>query len=180
MGWKAVKDYYRIEGHLVQVCDGMIWIGSSYIPDIIMIDSSGRTSVNRSICEDDLKKCLAPLKIYFREFNADPQKLAELVQQPDKFESSITVYTYEDGMVIERKCEQLGYPHCTHDGERMYDNTHSANRSQVVAWAKFDVEARVERIRERIAEHGARIQEQQALLEKLNANLGSLLRDEGA
>ena len=123
MGWKKVKEHYRIE-HIVCVEDGQILIGSPYIHDIIRISPSG---VVIKSCRDN-----EDLKRYMREFEQDPQKLSQLIKEPDQFEASLTVYTYEPGEVIEKQCEVLGWPNVTHDGEIMYENTFSTDKEEEI------------------------------------------------
>lgn len=116
MGWKRIKEKYRIE-HFVQVRDGCIAIGSSFIPDLIVIDMNGRI-VRADICMNN-----SDLNRYHVEMLRDGEEfLRRLIQMPDEFEKSITVWTYKDGRIIEKKCEALGYPLCTHDGCIMYGN----------------------------------------------------------
>lgn len=136
MGWKNVKEHYRIE-HLVQVRDGVIWIGSSYIPDNITIGQDGlfRKRYQPGFC------CNEDLERYQREMDADLDWLAQLVQTPDTFEKSVTVWTYNDGDIIEKKCEEPGWPNVTHDGQMMYENTFSTDRNSVVQWAISNAQA---------------------------------------
>jgi hypothetical protein len=143
MGWKAVKDHYRI-GHIVQVVEGQIWIGSPYISKIIAIERDGR------ITKRDTSN--AALKRYMKEFEESPERLLELIQQPDTFEASMTVYTYEGGKIVEKQCEKLGWPNCTHDGELMYDNTYSVSREQTVDRAKRNAVAWINNLKSRVAE----------------------------
>lgn len=165
MGWKAVKDYYRI-GHIVQVRNGRICIGSPYIPEIIVIDADGNIT-KRDSSNADLKR-------YMKEFSENLKKLSDLVQQPDEFERSIPVFTYDGGKIIEKQCENLGWPNVTHDGEIMYDNTHSADRGKVVEWAKKNAEAWIKNVLERIAQQEKEIEESHKLLDEWVSNLEAL------
>lgn len=129
MGWKAVKDHYRI-GHIVHVTEEGICIGSPYINNLIVIGLDGvlkKTDDGRN--NDDLRR-------YMQEMKADPEKLKELVLAEDKFNASIPVYTFEGATILEKQCETLGWPNVTHDGCLMYENTFSTNKKRVVLWAK--------------------------------------------
>lgn len=129
MGWKAVKEHYRIK-HLVQVTEDGICIGSGFIHDIIRISLDGRvTKRDRGTSNDDLVR-------YQREFDADPELLKRLVEAPDTFSAAIHVFTYKGGQILEKVCEKPGWPNVTHDGLEMYENTFSTDKNQVVAWAK--------------------------------------------
>ena len=104
------------------------------------------------------------LKRYQSEMDADPVKLAELVTSPDKFDTSIPVYTYNEGKIIEKQCEVLGWPNCTHDGEIMYENKFFADKNDAVKDAKNDVICAVEVIEGNIKTKEAELNKSRALL----------------
>lgn len=136
MGWKAIKDHYRI-GHQVQVTPAGICIGSSFVHNIITIHTDGPFPRIES-CYDMRN---ADLERYIREFLADVDLLKSLIQQQDVFERSLPVWTYDGGDIIEKQCEQYGYPNVTHDGQMMYNNMFSSDRNEVVTWAIENAEA---------------------------------------
>lgn len=153
MGWKNVKEHYRI-GHIVQVRkDKGICIGSPYIHDLIVIgfDGSIIKKLDSGVNED--------LKRYQAEMLADMAKLKELVDSPDVFERSITIWTYEGGDIIEKQCEVPEWPNVTHDGEMIYENTFSFDRSQVIEWAKREAGLRHKRYVEAVDEANQRVVE---------------------
>lgn len=117
MGWKNLKEHYRIS-HIVQVTKEGICIGSLYIHNLMVIGTNGeilkRNNENRS----------KELVRYQAEMDADPSKLRELIEAPDSFTGSVVVYTYKNGDIIEKLCEEPGWPNMTHDGDRMYANTY--------------------------------------------------------
>lgn len=130
MGWKSVKDHYRIDHNVAVYPEKGICIGSPYIHDIIVIDAATGQITRR--WGEPHRGLIAR---YLMEMDADPAKLAELVAQPDTFERSIPVYTYEGAEIVECFCEELGWPNVTHDGRMMHENTFTADRDQVVKWA---------------------------------------------
>lgn len=134
MGWKSVKDHYHIKHNVQVTADGMC-IGSAYIHDIIVFKPWRKEFVKRY---DSGNEDLARIQ---REMDADLDKLWELAQSDDVFEVSIPVYTWKGSEILERQCEKLGWPNVTHDGEMMYENTFSTDRSQVLQWAIRDAEA---------------------------------------
>lgn len=145
MGWKNVKEHYQIK-HAVRVTEQGICIGSPYIHDIIVIGQDGTiTKAYRGASNDDLMR-------YQKEFHDDPETLKRLVREPDTFQTSIPVYTYMGGEIIEKQCEAPGWPNVTHDGEMMFDNTHSPVKAQVVKWAKENAALRYEWATKRVAE----------------------------
>lgn len=147
MGWKNLKEHYRIE-HIVRVePEKGICIGSGYVHDLIAVKRDGSIYPNKEMGwsrNEDLAR-------YRREMETDPAKVRALIEAPDTFTKSITVYTYDyDGNIIEKQCEEPGWPNCTHDGECMYENTFSTDRAQVIEWAKRNVEAALSEIRRSI------------------------------
>jgi hypothetical protein len=129
MGWKNIKEHYRIK-HQLRVSEGGICIGSAYISDILIINFDGvliKRYEDRS--NDDILR-------YQSEIDADPILLKRLVQTQDRFTASIPVYTYADGSIVEKQCEIPGWPNVTHDGDMMYENTYSTDKAQVIEWAK--------------------------------------------
>lgn len=146
MGWKRVRDHYRIE-HSVSVHGDGICIGSAYIPGLIVIAPNGtvETSALGLRDNDDLSRL-------FSELRANPAQLRRLIAEPDTFARDIPVYTYDGATIIEKFCETPGWPNVTHDGEMMYDNAFSTNRDQVVRWARRDAEAAAHLAELRIAE----------------------------
>lgn len=165
MGWKSVQEYYDIK-HIVHVADGNICIGSGYILQLITINQDGvvlkRDVSNRS------------LNAYLEAMDADPAKLRELVQQQDHFETSIPVYTYHDGEIIEKFCEQPGWPYVTHDGEVMFNNQFTLDRNQAVAWAKRSAQSWKSCMERNIKDLEQKLQEEKDELLRANAAIAAL------
>lgn len=135
MGWKALKEHYRI-GHSVQIVpEKGICIGSAYIHDIIVVGFDG-VITKRDRYGGELAR-------YQEEIDADPAKAKALIDQPDAFERSIPVFTYAGAEIIECACEELGWPNVTHDGRMMYENTFSPDRAEVLRWAILSAESGV-------------------------------------
>lgn len=139
MGWKSVKEHYRIEHAVAVYPEKGICIGSPYIHDIIVI-SLETGQITRRWGEPHRD----PIARYLAEMDADPAKLAELVAQADTFERSIPVYTYEGAEIVECFCEEPEWPNVTHDGRMMFENTFSTDRDQVVKWAAREARASFE------------------------------------
>lgn len=170
MGYKTLKEHYRI-GHAVCVTDKGICIGSPYIHDLIVIGLDG------TIIKADDGRVNEDLKRYMAEMKADPEKLREVVQAPNTFESSIPVYTYSGGNIIEENCEKPDWPNVTHAGHMMYENTYSTDKRKVVKWAKQNAEAGIELTQRRIKEIKANLAEMESLLDESKADLAKLETD---
>lgn len=147
MGWKNIKEHYRI-GHSVQVSDGKIIIGSDYVSEILSISPEGFISW----AYDSLGRSNEDLARYHAEMTSDPGKLLELLSTPDTFSQSLTVYTYRGGEILEKQCEEYGWPNITHDGMMMHENTFSPEIARVVGWAKHNANLAIENANERIRE----------------------------
>lgn len=167
MGWKNIKESYQI-GHVVCVTEKGICIGSGYIHDLIVIGLDGTVKKrydDRS--NEDLGR-------YQQEIDADPVKLKKLALSPDHFDTSITVYTYDGGDIIEKQCEALGWPNVTHDGCMMYENTFSADREIVVGWAKCNADLGIKYAQERIEDAKVSLNELEASLVEVKAERAKL------
>lgn len=166
MGWKNVRDHYRIK-HIVHVRDGVLCVGSGFVTNIIEIRNAFpvfSTSVGRGN---------ADLDRYMAEMQADRAKLRELIETPDTFERSITVWTcdYFKGLIIEKQCEEFGWPNVTHDGELMYENSFSTDRAEIVEYARRNAAAGVESAERNIADAEQKLAERREIRDKYAAAL---------
>ena len=173
MGWKAVRDHYRVE-HIVQVTSAGICIGSPYIHDIIVI-SAERGEITKRYDPGRGWSRIGNLDRYQAEMDADPFKLAELVAAQDTFERSIPVYTYEGGEIIEKQCEELGWPNVTHDGCIQFENTFSPDSGLVRTWAIDNAKSGIEWMTESVEEAERELAEKRERLAKREADLRQLL-----
>lgn len=173
MGWKNVKEHYKIS-HIVGIYEGHICIGSPYIHDIIRINTDGKIvkEYGDSWAQNE------DLLRYMKEMKADQAKLKELIDAPDTFQKSIKVYTYDGAEIIEKECEEVGWPNVTHDGLVMFENTFSTNREQVVKWARRSLESGIEWRENRIAEQEQDLKNSQTELAKDKAELELLNKRE--
>lgn len=171
MGWKAIKDHYRI-GHYVCVTKEGICIGSGYIHDIIIIGLDGKVKKRYADgrTNDDLLR-------YQSEFDANPELLAELVKTPDTFSAAHPVYTYSGGEIVEKFCEEYKWPNVTHDGAVMYKNTFSKDKAEVVGWAKRNAEYGIEGFARRVKEIKEKLAEIESLLITEKQNRAKLETD---
>lgn len=143
MGWKNIKEHYKIK-HSLSVTEKGICIGSPYIHDIIVISKEGKVIKEYdSMSNKDLLR-------YQSEMNADLEMLRTLTVSKDVFTTSIKVYTYHEGEIIEKFCEELGWPNCTHDGETMYENTFTDDLHKAIGWCKNDAEIMLKMAEERV------------------------------
>ncbi len=170
MGWNNVKKHYRI-GHIVQVTERGICIGSPYIPECIVIGLDGELKfAYKDRANDDLVR-------YQQEMDADPALLRRLVLEPDTFERALPVYTFQEAAILEKRCEAFSYPNVTHDGCLMYDNTFSHDRNIVIAWAKRDAALAIKHRLSRLEELEAQAAYTRKLVAQSQAVQAQLAKD---
>ena len=153
MGWNTFKKHFNI-GHIVQIRERDLLIGSSYISDLAAISmDTGMIKKRESWLNDFLPKHYPNISA------AMPSEIKALLDAEDTFTQSIPVYTYEGLRILAKYCEETGYPNVTHDGVLMYDNTFSTNIDDVVAWAKRERRFRLDNLRERVTERSKELDE---------------------
>lgn len=146
MGWKALKDHFKIEHHVVIEGDKLC-IGSDYVHNLAEIQLATGVMIPRQGAFSDFLTTKYPALAA-----ADPKDILALLEQPDVFEASIQVFTYDGAEILEKHCEALGWPNVTHDGLMQYDNTFSADKAKVIAWAKRSADVRAEMAGSRVAD----------------------------
>ena len=172
MGWKNVKEHYRIKHHVHVTPEGMC-IGSAYAPNLIVLGWDGVIK-KRYEREEFFLGVNEDLQRYQSEIDADPDTFQRLAQSPDTFSTSIPVYTFIDGEILEKQCEEPGWPNVTHDGCLMFQNTYSTDKAVVVAWAKRDIAIGIQWAREDIVQTQTRIEERRAQLRAYEAKQAKL------
>lgn len=171
MGFKTVKERYRIK-HAVHVTSDGICIGSPYVSDLIVIGMDGvlKKRHEREGSNDELDR-------YMREFDADPAALKEAVAAKDTFAKSLPVWTWNNGRIIEAKCEKYGWPNTTHEGRMMYENSYFQTVPEAVKAAKEDATFGVKWRREAIAKTEQELAEHKADLARCEGHLAQLNAD---
>jgi hypothetical protein len=174
MGWKSFKEHFKIE-HIVQVKDAGICIGSGYVSELVTVNVATGVVMENSTFSGFLSKHYPAL------LSASAEEILHLINAEDSFSASVPVYTYDGGKIVEKLCEQPGYPHVTHDGHLMYENTYSTDKDQVVRWAKRNAEAGItsfirciERTQKELAEQTAELEACKRDLAELNAAYSDL------
>jgi len=170
MGWKNVKQHYRI-GHIVAIHgEKGICIGSPYIHDIISIPANGMPKWGNLGPSSN-----GELARYWSEMMADIPKLKALIDAPDSFDKAHRVFTYDDGGILEKLCEEYGYPNVTHDGCVMYENTYFKSRAEAVAVAKSNARYWVKGAARRVKQVKAELKDARAYLAEAKAARAKLM-----
>lgn len=153
MGWKTLKQHFGIE-HIVQVTEkGSICIGSGYIHNLVEIDpKTGKVHGDDGFLRQRYPELLVTA----------PAEIVKLIEAQDVFGASVPVFTYRESEIIEKRCEEPGWPNVTHDGCVMYENTFSTDKAKVIQWAHRSAELRVKYTKEQIS----RVESDLAALQK--------------
>jgi hypothetical protein len=149
MGFKTIKENYKI-GHIVAVYPGEgICIGSSYVHDaLITINFDGKITKVSSLWSNKYP--------YIAELRADEAtgELKRLVQMKDEFGEVFPVYTYKHGRILKEWCEIYGWPNVTTEGYVMYENTYFRDKQKAIyackESSKLGVKYSYRHLRERI------------------------------
>lgn len=169
MGFKTFKNHFSIENHIVSVTDGVLYIGSDSVSKLVGFDmQTGAVLLNDTFN--------GFLNQYYPEIlNATNEERLALINAQDVFERSIPVFTSNNGKIIEKACEHLGFPNVTHDGELMYVNSHYANRNDAIKHERKNLHCRIEcyeesvqEIEARLAEKKQKLDETQKMLQEFN------------
>jgi hypothetical protein len=167
MGWKTFKERFGIS-HIVQVSERGICIGSGYVGDLVTVNvTTGAVSEN-STFEGFLRREYPAL------LDAGKEAILQAIQAEDVFDAGIVVYTFGDGRVIEKVCEQPGWPNVTHDGQLMYENRFSTDKATVVGWALRDAQLGERFARDAVADAEKTLEERRAYLARCEAELAEL------
>lgn len=162
MGWKTIKEHYKIE-HIVHVVKGLFCIGSHMVSDLVTLDAKG-SLVREAIgsWSDNRFPWISQIKE-----DSKSGKFKELAEAPDSFGELMDVFTHSERQIIKKQCEKdaYGYPHCCTDGQLMYENTFFKTESAAKKSLTYDCASWLISISEQM---GQRIEE----LEDLNERIG--------
>jgi len=169
MGWKNVKEHYRIGLHLVHVTNEGICIGSGYSLSQMVISRTGE------LLKVDERE--PAMRRYRSEMEADPVTLRRLIETPDQFRRSVPVFTFDGAAIVEKQCEEFGWSTVTHDGELMTEARFSTNREEAILLAKRAAEEDIRGLTrtihvmtEELAALSRRRTAREAILKELNAS----------
>lgn len=162
MGWKAFKDHYKIT-HIVHVREGKILLGSPYSSELVAVCMSTGEIVTSSV----RPKFIA--QAYPEVAAASNKERLNIISQPDSFDASIPIYTFDGPNIIEKLTDETQWPGVTHDGCIIYDNTFSTDKETVIEWAKKDAAIGVRWANERLTQLEKEIADQRVKLEQAKA-----------
>jgi hypothetical protein len=117
------------------------------------------------------------MRRYRSEMEADPVTLRRLIETPDQFRRSMTVFTFDEARIVEKQCEEFGWQTVTHDGELMTGARFSTDRDEAIRLAKRAAEddirgltRTIDAMTEEMAALSRRRAAREAILSELNAS----------
>ena len=159
MGWKSFKEYFNIT-HNVHIGKDKLNIGSPMCSDLVIIDINTGKIIKDGIISGFLQE------YYPKILEVSEDKILDLINKEDSFENSLTVYTFKDDQIIEKKADKYGYPNITHDGELMYDNTFFKTYDEALNKAISEMEAGIDILTRTVEDKEKSLKESKDWLEK--------------
>lgn len=128
MGIKALKEKFNIE-HIVCKTKKGVCIGSSYIHDLAIINlKTGLIFITPDFSNMFRSE-------YPALFAAKSDEILAILNSDDDFKQSLPVYVFIGDTIVEKFCEEHGWPNTTHDGLLMYENEFFANKMDAIKHA---------------------------------------------
>lgn len=166
MGWKNFKEHFKIKQY-VFLERGHLHVGSGYINNLLKVNlETGELTDWQNFMNEN----------YPEIAKASKEEILKLINTPDVFTKHITVYTYNGANIIEKVCEEFGWPHVTHDGEQMFENTFFKTKKEAVAEARSSIKSSIEYTKEQVEDiqkdlekRLIKLRENQTLLRQLDA-----------
>lgn len=168
MGWKAVKDHYRI-GHIVHMIGDDLLIGGAYVSEIIRVSPDGAVEEKST-----MRPLGGDLARYVQEIRGDAATYRALLASTDVFSASIPVYGWSGSTIVEDFCEEYGWPNATHSGALMWDGHFFLDRDDAVRRAVVGAKGRISSFHERIEELEEKLAERKASLAGAQGDLDDL------
>lgn len=171
MGWKTFKDHFGLTKHTVCVDKGGdILVGSGYVSDLLRIHADGHIVENKTF-SGFLSRYYPDLKA------ASSEEIVSLIQAVDVFQETVPVFTFEGAEIVEKRCEALGWPNVTTEGDLMYENTYFRTRELAAAKAKASASSGLQFFKRRVADLSLQLEAAQADLAQCASNLAKLESD---
>lgn len=137
MGWKALKQKFSIDG-TISIEGEELHVGSGFVTSLVVVNlKTGHVSESAAFAGSNGDRFKALL-------TASKEDILSVLELKDVFEKSIPIYRYENNVIIEELCEIPSYPHNTHSGLLIYENTFSTDKEKIIERAKRELDAGIE------------------------------------
>lgn len=132
MGWKSLVEHYKLNSLHVKV-DGGNFVASTGVYEVIF-------DRNANVIKNDVyqgsfagaNKRRLDLVGFCIAVDGDKETFKRLFSKEDSFSKSIDVYTFSNGSVVKKQCEQFKPLELTHDGDVIFENTHFLSHKDAV------------------------------------------------
>lgn len=151
--------------------DEYIAMGSAYCHKLISVDkktlsiSYALDYSGRSALIGKENKTLLFIWDKFQEL-IDSGQIHDIINGNDEIENPLTVWTFEDGKLVETFTDKYGWPNTTYDGKTMFENTYFKTRKEAIEKGLIEYKAGVSLTQSMVNESEERLTKQKALLEK--------------
>lgn len=167
MGWKTLKKKFSIDG-TISIEGDELHVGSGLITSLVVVNlKTGyvRESAVFAGSNGDRFKTL---------LTASKEDILSSLEAKDVFEKSIPIYRYENDVIIEELCENPSYPHNTHSGLLIYENTFSTDKEKIIERAKRELDAGISMASKTLVKAQREIKELQAYIDEMTQQRESL------
>lgn len=168
MGIKTIKARYGLGDMLVHKVPTGIAFGTEMAPQVVVVSKEGKIL---EASKGSIRRFYEQLE---NSIQNDPEGFVGALEQEEDISHPLPVFTYVDGKVLEKSCEEHGWPNLTTDGELMYENTHFANRQDCLEQAEATLRARVESGIDRVKELSNALSDEETRLQQAWKELSSL------
>lgn len=133
MGLKLLRKVLDTN-YIIQRYKGEVLIGSGHVSELVVIGIDMSIRYGSSFKGTRVRQVHDRLK----ELAADGE-LETILASKDEFDNLIDVWTFGDGGVTRKQCEETGWPNTTTDGELIYDNTFFRTRKEALYACRRDI-----------------------------------------
>lgn len=169
---RLLKKILNDTGYAITNHEPYIAIGSPYVHNLISVDKKTFEVKYALDTFREGRKAIKNPELEFiwdklHELNENGQ-MKDIVEGQDEIENPVTIYTIDDGKLIETFTDKFGFPNITVNGDRMYTNTHFKTKEEAIEngikdykddienWTDGrlkELEEKVEEVKNRIAQY---------------------------
>ncbi len=95
----------------------------------------------------------------------DNGQIKDIIEGQDEIENPITVYTFEDGKLIETFTDKLEWPNTTINGDIMYENTYFKDKKEAIEYGIKECRHYVKMFNEQISDWEEKLKERKDKLD---------------
>lgn len=165
-------------GYAVHFRDGKVCVGSPMCSELITVDSK---TMKIKYALDTFREGRKSISSEELEFIWDTLmeliktgELKTIIENDDPIDGMFPVYCCEDGKIEKKYADVFGWPHSTHDGTLMYENTFFKTEREAIEDGIKDMIAAVEMETRHMAQKAEELHEAKQGLQKYTDYLNNL------